>query len=471
MNNVVSSLLFLSLLIAVSPLAAITCPAGSLTSVTGSPFTTGVSAMNPFWIAYSPLINGNLFAATTNISSNSLAVWQANTMTGLFSEIAPFPLGSPDIGTNPSSVAYSPIFNGQIYVAVANNGSNSISLFSSDPITGVLTPVSGSPFTGIAAPFAVAYSPILNNALYLAVTNINNNKVSVYTINPITGALSTQVTGSPFTTGDVPNNISFSPPLANGNQFVIVNGSGNNNIVVYQVNIATGAFDLIQTVPVPTGIGRVAYSPAVNNNLFVAATDFGNLVYVYSVNTTTGLLSLIGSFTVINGQEAYGVAFSPVIDGQLYAAVGNYDGTEVSMYNVNTSTGVFTRITGPFTAGTDPASVAFSPLVSGGLFLAAANYGSNNVSVFGVTTLTPTITTPSFYTSKGTVVTINATVGGGTPPFTIVWNDGFTQTVNGTSVSRMVTGFITSIYYMLTVTDSNSCVAGPSNQITIGVLP
>jgi 6-phosphogluconolactonase (cycloisomerase 2 family) len=476
MKNIALSLVSFLMLASTPSMRAITCPVGSLSGVAGSPFTTG--GTTPNWITYSPLINGNLFAAATNGGNSKLSVWQANTTTGVFSEVSPFPLGNSDgIGNNPSSVAYSPVFNGRVYVAVANEGSNSVSIFLSDPTTGVLTAVPGSPFespnTPFSGPIAVAYSPVLNNNVYLAITNGGSNTISVYSINQTTGALSSQVTGSPFSTGTSPNTISFSP-LVNGNLFALVTTGGVNNVSIYQVNTTTGVFALIQTVAIPTGIGTAAYSPVVNGDLFAAVTDDGNLVYVYSVNTTTGLLSsqVSGSpFTVINATEAYGVTFSPVFNGQLFAAVGNFDSNDVTMYQVNTTTGVFTKITGPFTAGTDPATVAFSPIVSGGLFLAAANFVSNNVSVFGVTALNPIITTPSFYTSRGTMVTINATIGDGTSPFTVTWNDGLIQTVNATSLSRTVKAFITSTYYILTVSDNLGCVAGPSNQVTIGVIP
>jgi 6-phosphogluconolactonase (cycloisomerase 2 family) len=443
-----------------------------LSGVAGSPFTTG--GTTPNWITYSPLINGRLFAAATNQGDSTLSVWQSDTTTGVLSEVAPFPLGTGDgVGNTPKSVAYSPVFNGRIYVAVANNGDNSVSIFSSDAVTGVLTPIAGSPFTGISTPFAVAYSPVLDGNLYLAVISNGTNKVRVYAIDSTTGALGSQVAGSPFNTGASPESISFSP-LVDGKLFAVVTNNGASSVSIYQVNTTTGVFTLIQTLTIPTGIGRAAYSPVVDGNLFAAVTDFADFVYVYSVDTTTGIFSsqVAGSpFTVVAAEEAYGIAFSSLTNGQLFAAVGNFDGTEVTMFRVDTSTGFFTRITGPFTAGSDPSSVAFSPIVSGGLFLATANYSDDNASVFSVAALTPTITTPSFYTSRGTTVTINATIGNGTPPFTVVWNDGLIQTVNATSLSRTVKAYITSTYYMLTVTDNLGCVAGPSNQVTIGVIP
>lgn len=472
MKNIILSLISLAMLASTPCVRAITCAAGSLNGVAGSPFTTG--GTTPNWITYSPLINGKLFAAATNGGNSKLSVWQADTTTGVFSEVSPFPLGTSDgVGNTPTSVAYSPVFNGKIYVAVANNGDNSVSIFQSDPVTGVLTPVPGSPFEENNTPVTLAYSPVLNGNLYLAITNSGNNTVGVYNIDHITGALGSQV-AAPFATGASPRTVSFSPLLTNGKLFAIVANGGASSVSVYQVNTTTGVFTLIQTLSVTVGIGTAAYSPEVDGNLFVAVTDFADHVKVYQVNTTTGILTgqVSGSpFLSITGQEAYGVAFSSLINGQLFAAIGNFDGTEISMYRVNTSTGFFTRITGPFNAGSDPSIVAFSPIVTGGIFLAAANFVSNNASVFGVSALNPTITTPSFYTSKGTSVTINATIGNGTSPFAVVWNDGFKQTVNATSLSRIVKAYITSTYYILNVTDNLGCVAGPSNQVTIGVLP
>ena len=89
---------------------------------------------------------------------------------------------------------------------------NTVSVFSvaSD---GALTQVSGSPFTTGNGPGSVAFSP---SGRLLATANtgagapgFTGNTVSVFSV--ASGGALTQVSGSPFTTGNVPIAVAFSP--------------------------------------------------------------------------------------------------------------------------------------------------------------------------------------------------------------------------------------------------------------------
>jgi YVTN family beta-propeller protein len=76
---------------------------------------------------------------------------------------------------------------------VTNHGSNNVSGFTIDTLTGVLTPVVGSPFSAGTGPNAAAVAA----GKFLYVANSASNDVSAYAIDPNTGAL-TSVPGSPF---------------------------------------------------------------------------------------------------------------------------------------------------------------------------------------------------------------------------------------------------------------------------------
>src|SRR5262245_5502439 len=80
------------------------------------------------------------------------------------------------------------------FAYVSNADSNTITAYSVDSATGLLKPISGSPFAGLNGPLGLALSP---NSDLLAVGNFNVGGISVFKVNKATGALSA-VANSPF---------------------------------------------------------------------------------------------------------------------------------------------------------------------------------------------------------------------------------------------------------------------------------
>jgi 6-phosphogluconolactonase (cycloisomerase 2 family) len=84
------------------------------------------------------------------------------------------------------------------YLFVANNANtangNSVSAFSIDPDTGILTAVPGSPFAASPFPSFVATDP---SGQYVYVGLDSSPGIAAFVMNQSTGAL-TPMTGSPF---------------------------------------------------------------------------------------------------------------------------------------------------------------------------------------------------------------------------------------------------------------------------------
>ncbi len=83
------------------------------------------------------------------------------------------------------------------FLYVSNQGSNNVSAYTITTGTGVLVPVAsgaGNPFAAGTSPSGVTVSP---NGSFLYVSNQGSNDVSAYTITAGTGLL-TPITGSPF---------------------------------------------------------------------------------------------------------------------------------------------------------------------------------------------------------------------------------------------------------------------------------
>ncbi len=357
---------------------------GSFQQVNDSPFPTGNS---PFSVAFSPEVSGNLFAAIANEDSATVSVYAVNTTNGLFS-----PVNSYATGEVPTSVAFSPEVSGNLFAAVAKRD-GTVSIYQVNTRTGEFTPVSAPPINSGSAAMSVAFSQEVSGNLFAAVANSEDNTVSIYTVDTSTGAF-TPVSGSPFAAGTFPYSVAFSPEVS-GNLFVAVANLGSSNVSVYTGNPTNGSFSLTDSYTTGGGPLSVAFSPEVSGNLFAAVATFGVGVVVYKVNT------LNGTFTAVNGspfsptQDFISVAFSPEVSGNLFAAAAKFNSNTVLVYTVNTSTGAFTPVSNsPFPTGNDPSSVAFSPEVSGNLFAAVANESSDNVSVYAVE-LPPTVTSVS----------------------------------------------------------------------------
>jgi|GEM_PF-2712848 len=438
----------------------------TFSQVSGSPFATGSS---PNTMAYSAVLNNSSFALVPN-GNGGVTVYNTNTTTGALTQVA----GSPfSAGSGPYGGAFSPIVGGNLFAAVTNSSTTTVSVYQVNMTTGAFTQVTGSPFTTVSTPLSVAYSPVVGGNLFAAIVSFTpGGGVAVFQVNTTTGVF-TSVTGSPFSTGNGPNSVAFSP-VVGGNLFAALTNSNSNTVSVYQVNTTTGVFTAVTGSPFATGNlpHGVAFTPVLSGNLFAAVANYTDgTVSVYQVNTTTGVFTQIAGSPFATGSEAYNVAISSLIGGNLYAAVPSYNGTTASVYLVNTTTGAFTLISTIAVGTTHPANCEFSPLVNGNMFLSTVNQGNNTVSVYQVQALLPIITTPSQIVTPGSTVAINATILNGTSPYTVVWSDGYTQSGVGNSVTRLVSPKVTTTYQITKVTDANSCTAGPSNSITLTMAP
>src|SRR5262245_10959073 len=130
---------------------------------------------------------------------------------------------------------------------------NSISAFSVAS-NGSLSPVAGSPFLtgGIEAGggfFAAnrITAAIVKDFLYAA--NAGSNTVSGFSINPATGVL-TPVPGSPFATGGVADGIGVSLATTPDDKFLIAANGSSMTITVFSI-AANGALSQVAGSPFP----------------------------------------------------------------------------------------------------------------------------------------------------------------------------------------------------------------------------
>jgi 6-phosphogluconolactonase (cycloisomerase 2 family) len=137
-------------------------------------------------------------------------------------------------------------------------------------------------------------------------------------------------------------------------------GAGGGTANSFNFSIVTGRGPIsVAVAPDPSGkFGKFAY---------VANRDSNN-VSMYTINSATGILEAEG--TIAAGTAPFSVAVDP--SGK-FAYVANLFG-DVSMYTINATTGVLTSI-GTIGAGTEPDSVAVHP---SGKFAYVANFGDED---------------------------------------------------------------------------------------------
>ena len=211
---------------------------GALNALSGSPYSISGSAVNaePEQIVRS---GNHLYVA--DYQSGAVEVF---TITGGTGALQRGVAGSPfstDVG--PYSLAVDPT-GSVLYTANAGSlAGPSISAFTINAVTGALQAVAGNPLAIPAAEY-LSFEPS-GRFLFVAETGA----LGVYPFNRSTGAVGSQVSGSPFATGSYPN-IAVADPTG---RFVYVGNDGSADISEFTLNATTGLLSPVNGTPVPAG--------------------------------------------------------------------------------------------------------------------------------------------------------------------------------------------------------------------------
>ena len=224
-------------------------------------------------------------------------------------------------------------------------GSNSISAFTINASTGGLTEVTGSPYATGDGPVSVTVDP---SDHFVYVANDNSNNISAYTIDSDTGAL-TPVTGSPFASGQGPGSVAIDP----SGQFAYVGNeddSPGGDVSGYTIDATTGALTPMDGSPFLSKSGGFGVTVAPSGKFGYVGSGGGAQVTAFSINPTTGVPTAVaGSPFLGAGTGSLTIAVSP--SSKFVYAVG---GDNISAFSVNATTGKLTSVKGsPFAAGSD----------------------------------------------------------------------------------------------------------------------
>lgn len=333
------------------------------------------------------------------------------------------------------------------YVYAAIPAANQIIAYREDPNSGVLTQISGSPYSVGVGVHSLALHPS-GKFLYAANPGQNENDISLFTINANGGFL-TEVTPrtSLGNTASLPQVLAMDPAGA----FLYVMNVGSSNISVFSIDSGSGALTLTGT---PAYIGL----PLLNMQL----TPSGNFLYVSTVGllngeilcySTTGGVLQFASEISSDGTNPNGLAIDPT---STYLYVANSGSPSIAAFSIGSS-GSLTELTTPFSDGfSTPIALTFDPT---GKFLYVANNGSNNVEVYtianGLPTALTTSTTANFYSTESSPAVLAEDPNG---KYLFVGNQGNSAGVQSFSISSSSTTLIPVFTYGVGNTPSSIVV-------------
>jgi 6-phosphogluconolactonase len=296
--------------------------------------------------------------------------------------------GVPSFATipRPVSIALHPSRN---FLYVPNQTSNTVSGFTVDHTSGVLTPIGTA-----LAPTPVCNPGVCSNPIGIAVNSggqflfvLNQGSaspavpasISVFNIDQTRGLLS-PIAGSPFAFASLsapnPQFLAISPTQG----FLYVSNGTAGNISAFAIG-ASGALTELGS-PVSLGAGAVAAGLAIDpKGQFLYAADSANNK-IASFNVAGGPLAAVGSFPA--GTKPVAVTVDNT-SSFVYAA--NQGSNDVSAFT--TASGALTQVAGsPYlvqpTGSVGTPQPIFLTVDVSNTFLYVANFGSSSISAFGI---------------------------------------------------------------------------------------
>lgn len=326
---------------------------GALTEVSGSPFSTGFTLGSSFPDIAVDAQSAHLYLASAGDAK--IAGFAIDATTGALTALAGSPYAA---GTNAGGIpAFSP--DGKyVYVVDQSSSGGTVSGYSVDPTSGVLTPLAGSPFAAGSTPYWISFAP---NGQFAYVANFGSNNISVYTVSA--GVLTAMPT--PVPVDGSPQDLTIDS--TGTHLFVPVSsGSSNGAVDVFTIN-ADGTLTKVTGSPYAVGIGPrfVDVDPTDKYAYVSSAGTGGTGVYGFSIDPSTGALTALSGSPYSTGANSQPQFITVDASGKFGYTSNQGNGT-ISGFAIDPSTGVLSAIAGsPFAAGSKPFFVSISPEAPG----------------------------------------------------------------------------------------------------------
>jgi 6-phosphogluconolactonase (cycloisomerase 2 family) len=410
--------------------------ASSSGSISSSSFATKVdftTATDPQSVAIGDLDgDGKPDLAVANFGSNTVSVFRNTSSSGSISSSSFATKVDFTAGSNPQSVAIGDLDgDGKPDLVVANFGSSTVSVFHNTSSSGSISSSSFATkvdFTTGTSPVSVAIGDVdVDGKPDLVVANYNSATVSVYRNTSSSGSISSSSFAAKvdFTTGSNPISVAIGDLDGDGMPDLAVANSSPNTVSIYRNTSSSGS---------------------ISSSSFAAKVDF-----------TTGTDPRSVAIGDLDG------------DGKPDLAVANYNPSTVSIFRNISSSGSISSSSFAakvdYTTGTSPRSVIIGDLDGDGKpDLAVANAGSTSVSVLRNADLPPTITSFTPLTAKpGDAVTITGTGFNTTAANNVVFLGATKATVTAASATSLTVTVPTGATYApITVLNTGASLAAYS---------
>jgi len=273
-----------------------------------------------------------------------------------------------------------------IYTANTGGASGTAAALISNPTTGALTAIVGSPFSAGSSSFALAADP---GGKFLYVVNYFSGDISGFSIDQTTGALSELAT-SPVAAEVGVDALAIDPRGA----FLYAVSERSGNLYEFSID-ASGALHSLASSPVSISLGTTASRAIVidpsGKFLFVSNEDStADNLYVFTRDLNAGTLTPPAAPVAIE-RGAHAITTDP--GGKFVLLASSGSSTQfgnLSVFSLDSTTGALTAVANsPFPTGVDPSSVVLDP---SGKFAYTANTADSTISAFSLNSATGALT-------------------------------------------------------------------------------
>ncbi len=243
---------------------------------------------------------------------------------------------------------------------------STISMYTINASTGVLTPTTPATVTTGFFPQGIAIDP---QGRFVYTANSDDNTVSMFTVNQTTGVLTpTSPTTVSTGTGSSPGFVTIDP----SGQFAYVSNQDSDTVSMFNIDQTTGVLSPMTPATVPTLASpfAVTIDPSDKFAYVPDAYSSVNGVSEFTVNSTTGVLTPTTPSYATAGDEPTAVAVDPT---SKYAYVVNQQDDTISMFTIDSTTGNLTA-NGTIATGYGPIGIGFD---STGSYLYVTNFNSS----------------------------------------------------------------------------------------------
>jgi len=328
---------------------------GELVETGAAPDAMGIDPLGRFAYIVDSGCASLIRSACVGILPGAVSQYVVSASTGnltvaTFSSTTGTPQSQPvTTGVNPSAIA---IDSTGTFVFVANQGSNSISVFLIDSVGGTLSEVkqvqppctaNQQPACPLPAPGSPSALAITGKTLFVAMTSAGAGSLATYTFDS-TGTLKTPAAFTTPPGGNLVNPAAM--VLDPSGKFLLVADSVANTVAAFSV---AGSGQLTPVgAPVNTGTTPVSLHVAPSGKFLFTANLGSNDVSAFSLDSSTGALMPLSDTPVTPGASP---SYVTTDASGSFLFVANRDSGNISAFTIDSS-GALKQVTGsPFAAG------------------------------------------------------------------------------------------------------------------------